>query len=119
MLGRALQVNLPVAVGACAVEPHQAAAERNLVVLVLTGQQVDELRRASFDGAAAVGVRRNDALAECLQSFVAVGVEELWRVGLRRRGSLLRHDHAVRMLSRLQRDDAQHRSCGRAQGQGS
>src|SRR4029077_8432753 len=43
LLGAAIEIRFSIAVAAGIVEPHQPAAERHLVILVLAGQQTDEL----------------------------------------------------------------------------
>src|SRR3984957_4774109 len=42
----ALEIELAVAIGAGIVEPHEASAERELVVFVFAGNEVDELGSA-------------------------------------------------------------------------
>ena len=41
------------------VEPHESAAQTELVVLVLAGQKIDELRRARLNSAASTRLNRH------------------------------------------------------------
>ena len=63
---------LAVPIRARPVQPHQASAKDDLVILVFTRQEIDELGRASFNCSTGIGVCGEDCLTERLQSFVII-----------------------------------------------
>ena len=107
LLRRAVEKNLLIAINAGVIQPHQPAAEGDLIIQILAGEQVDEFRCTRLDRALGVLVRRDDGLAKTLQRFVGRRRKELGSVSaaLRR---LLRLHHVVGVFRRFQRNDAQH-----------
>src|ERR1700722_17532422 len=96
---RALEVRAAVAIDAGIIQPHQSAAQGNLIFFVLAADEVDKFRRPGFNRALRIGVGRNNGLAERLQRFVRVGGEIFGRVGLVFGGGLLRAYHFVHVFS--------------------
>src|SRR5712692_7501242 len=73
---RAVQIRVAIAIDTSRIEPHQPAAQLQLIVLIFAGEQVNELGRTGFNGAAGVIVRGNDCLAKRLQRLVVVRREK-------------------------------------------
>ena len=84
------------------------AAEFQLIVGILAGEQVDKFRRARFFGAAGIGVCGNDGLAERLERLVLLRREKFRSIDARRGGGLLRCHHVVRVFGGLRRNHPQH-----------
>src|ERR1700693_2318180 len=51
LLRSAVEIGLPISISAHSIQPHQAAAKFQLIVRILAGKKVDELRRSGLDGA--------------------------------------------------------------------
>ena len=109
----AIEIRLFIAVDTGIVEPHQPAAKRKLIVIVLAGKKIDEFRSSGLDRALRLIVGRNDGVAQTLQRFIGVRGKEFWRVCMSFRSSLFRLYHAVRIFGGLEGNHAQNRSTDR------
>src|SRR5258706_292457 len=63
-----------------AIEPHHSTAQRQLIVLVFAGKEIDELRRACLDGTRGALIRRDDGIAKRRKRLVLMRGEELGTV---------------------------------------
>src|SRR5271166_2026523 len=106
-----------VTVAAEVVQPHQSAAKNALEFLVLTGEEIDELRRASLDSAARDFVLRDNCVAKEEQGLVLMRGEKLRRVLPCRRGRLLLLDHFVGQFGGLCRNHLEDGAARRADRQ--
>src|SRR5258708_17078019 len=59
------------------MELHDSAAQRQLVALVLAGEEIDEFRSTCLDGARRVLVRWDDGIAKRGKRLVLMSGEEL------------------------------------------
>src|SRR5271165_1157643 len=75
--GSAIEKSGAVLVGTEIIKPHQAAAEFKLILVVLAGEEIDEFRRAGFNGSAGFFVRGNNGVAQGDQSLELVRREKL------------------------------------------
>src|SRR5271169_3400596 len=57
--GSGIEKGAAVLVDTEIIEPHQAAAEFKLIIVVLAGEEIDEFRRAGFNGSAGFFIRGN------------------------------------------------------------
>ena len=113
LIEAAFHKRLFVTVHAEAVQPNQTTAERELELIVFTGEQVDKFRGASFDGSAGVIVFGDDRVAEPVQRFILVRRKVFRRVFPRWGRRLLFSDGLMGKLGGLRGNDLQNRArCG-------
>ena len=105
MLGSAFEENFAVAVGAETIEPEEAAAEPELILFILAGEEIDEFRRTGFDGAAGFFVFGDDGIAESDQRGVLRRGKIFGRVLSCRGGGLFLAHHLVDVGGGLRRND--------------
>ena len=115
LLRRAVKESFAVSIRAGTVQPQNSSTQLSLILIIFAGQEVDEFRRARFNGAAGVTIRGDDGLAQGLQSLVFVSWEKLGCIDLGSR--FFRSHHVMCVFGRLGRNNAQHRGRGRAHGQ--
>src|SRR5271154_5367789 len=80
----------PKAIRAGRIEPHNSSAQLELVLGVFAGEQVNELRRASFHGSTGLIVSGDDGITQCLERLVLMSGEKFWLVAAGRSGSFFR-----------------------------
>src|SRR5579859_6132042 len=96
-----------VAVGAKTVQPHQPSAKGELILLIFTGEQIDEFRRASFHGAAGFVVLGDNRVAKRGERVVLVWRKIFWDVLSGWRCRFFTVNHLVSIFRGFCRDDLQ------------
>ena len=115
--GSGIEKGAAVSVGAEIVEPHEAAAERKLVVCIFAGEEIDEFRRAGFNRSAGFFVLGNNGVAEEDECGVLVRGKKFGSVLPCRRRRLRFVDHLMDEFRSFRGDDLEDGAGGRADGE--